>query len=145
MNSSATDIVKAYFGTFSLMSADKAALFLADDFQLVGFDELPLGKEVWVRVMNALKKAIPDLKFKFSEVQENGNQVSLNYYATGTHRGPLDLSALNGPILSASGKSVTFPGSQWAFTVVDGKITLEELVSPPSADTGLAGILKACG
>ncbi|NUM45638.1 MAG: hypothetical protein HUU38_13110 [Anaerolineales bacterium] len=145
MPSSVTDIVKAYFGTFSLMSADKAALFLADDFKMIGFDERPLGKVVWVGVMNAIKTAIPDLKIKLSEVQEKGNVVNLKYYGVGTHRESLDLSVLNGPVLPASGKTVTFPGSHWALTVVAGKITQEELVTPPSADTGLAGIINACG
>lgn len=145
MYSSVVDIVKAYFGTFSLMSADKAALFLADDFNLIGFDENPIGKDAWVRFMNALKIAMPDLKIKLSDIQAEGNVVTLTQDGIGTHQGPMDLTAMDLAIFPATGKKVTFPGSQWAITVVEGKITREELVTPASQDTGLAGILNAFG
>jgi hypothetical protein len=143
MSSSATDIVKAYFGTWSLMSADKAALFLADDFQMIGWGQHPLNKAGWVRWMNALKQAVPDLKIKLSEIQTQGNEVRLTHYGVGTHRGPLDLTELDLPTLPATGKTVVFPVAQWELTVVEGKITQEELLTPSSPDSGLAGILKA--
>jgi len=145
MSSSVVDIVKAYFGTFSLMSADKAALFLADDFKLIGLGENPLKKDTWVRFMNALKIAMPDLKIKLSDIQADGNVVSLTQYGVGTHLGPMDFTAMDLAVFPATGKKVTFSGSQWALTVVEGKITQEEMISPPSQDTGLAGILRAFG
>ena len=145
MSSSVIDIVKAYFGTFSLMSADKAALFLADDFQIVGLAAIPLGKETWVQWMNALKTAMPDLKIRLSEVTANGNVVSLVQNSAGTHRKPMDLSALDLPVIPASDRVIAFPRSQWKITVVDGKITQEENVTLPSPETGLPGILKAFG
>ena len=145
MSSSVVDIVKAYFGTFSLMSADKAALFLSDDFKLVGFGKNPIGKDAWVRFMNTLKIAMPDLKIKLSDIQVEGNVVRLTQDGIGTHQGPMDLTAMDLAIFPATGKKVSFPGSQWAITVVEGKITQEEMISPPSQDTGLAGILKAFG
>jgi len=145
MSSSAIEIVKAYFGTFSLMSADKAALFLSDDFKLVGMTAAPLNKDAWVGLMRAFKTAMPDLKIKLSEVQAEGDVVSLTQSSVGTHRGPMDLSSVDLPVIPSSGKTVTFQGSQWLLTVVGGKITEEEIVTPPSPDTGLAGILKAFG
>jgi predicted ester cyclase len=145
MSSSVVDIVKAYFGTFSLMTVDKAALFLADDFKLVGMTADPLGKDAWVRLMKAFKTAMPDLKIKLSEVRAEGNVVSLTQSSVGTHRGPMDLSSVDLPVIPSSGKTVTFLSTQWVLTVVGGKITQEEMVTPPSPDTGLAGILKAFG
>jgi hypothetical protein len=145
MPSSVVDIVKAYFGTFSIMTADKAALFLSDDFKLIGWTADPLDKATWVRLMRAFKTAMPDLKIKMSEVQAEGNVVSLTQYGVGVHRMPMDLSSMNLPNIPASGKTVTFPISQWALTVEEGKITQEENVTPPSSETGLAGILKAFG
>lgn len=142
MPSSATDIVKSYFGTFSLMSADKAALFLTEDYQMIGWSAAPLNKPAWVRLMNALKRAVPDLKIKLSEIQTQGNEVHLTQAGTGTHRGPLDLSEFSLPILPATGKTVTFPASQWTLTVLAGKITQEKLLVPPSL---AGGILKAFG
>ena len=143
MPSSVVDIVKAYFGTFSLMTADKAALFLADDFQLVGLTAHPMDKQAWVGFMKALKNAIPDLKIKLSEIKTEENVVKLTYYGVGTHRGAMDLSALNLPAVPASNKTVTFPSGQWSITVVEGKITQETFVSPVSPETGMAGMIKA--
>jgi predicted ester cyclase len=143
MSSSVVDIVKAYFGTYSLMTADKAALFLSDEFQLIGFGDSPIGKELWVRLMNALKTAMPDLKFKISDIRTDGNVVNLTQFGVGTHNGPMDLTAMNHAVYPPTGKTVTFPSAEWALTVQDGKITEETLVSPASPDTGLAGILKA--
>jgi hypothetical protein len=57
----------------------------------------------------------------------------------------MDFTAMNHSILPATGKTVAFPNSQWVFTVEEGKITQEELITPPSPDTGLAGLLKAFG
>ncbi|NJN45066.1 MAG: ester cyclase [Anaerolineae bacterium] len=142
MSSSVVDIVKAYFGTYSLMTADKAALFLSDDFQLIGFGDNPIGKDLWVRLMNALKTAMPDLKFKISDIRTNGNVVSLTQFGVGTHNGPMDLTAINHAVYPATGKTVTFPSAEWAFTVENGKIVKEALVSSSSPETGLAGILK---
>jgi hypothetical protein len=145
MSSSIIDIVKAYFGTFSIMTVDKAALFLSHDFKLVGMTADPMDKETWVGFLKALKTAMPDFKIKLTDVRAEGNVVILTQSSTGIHRGPMDLSPLNLSVIPASGKSVTFPSSQWAVTVVGGKITQEEIVSPPSPDSGLAGILKAFG
>jgi hypothetical protein len=145
MSSSVVDIVKAYFGTLSVMTADKAALFLSDDFKLVGWAEDSLDKETWVQLMRAFKTAMPDLKIKLSEVKSEGNVVSLTHYGVGTHRGAMDLSTINLPDIPASGKTITFPTSQSAITVIGGKITHEEHVIPQSPDTGLAGMLKAFG
>lgn len=142
MPSSAADIVKAYFGTFSLMSADKAALFLTEDYQMIGWGAYPLNKPAWVRLMNALKRALPDLKIKLTEIQTQGNEVHLTQAGTGTHRGPLDLSEFQLPMLPATGKTVVFPASPWALTVLAGKITQEKLLTSPYA-TG--GLLEAFG
>lgn len=143
MPSSAVDIVKAYFGTFSVMSANKAALFLADDFKLIGFDEMPIGKEIWVSLMNALKVALPDLKIRLSEIEMEGNRVHLTHYGVGTHQGKMDFSVVDQPVFPPTGKTVTFPSAQWTLTVVDGKITQEEMNILPSSDTGLVQIVKA--
>lgn len=143
MSSSAVDIVKAYFGTLSLMSADKAALFLSDDFEVVGFGEQPIGKDAWVRLMNALKQAMPDFKIKLADVRADGNLVSLSQSGAGTHSGPMDLSVLNLPVFPPTGKTVTIPGSQWTLTIGEGKITRGEMMVSSSPDAGLADVLKA--
>lgn len=142
MSSSPIDIVKVFFGTFSLMGAEKAQHYLSDDFQLVNFSSVPIGRSAWVRFLAALKTALPDLKIRLTDVQESGDQVHFSETGIGTHRMPLDLSALDLPPVPAGGSLVTFPTARWAMTVSGAKISHAELISSLS-NTGLPGLLDA--
>ena len=144
MSSSPIDIVKVFYGTFSLMGASKAEQFLADDFTLVGFTPAPLNKTSWIGFLTALKRALPDLKIRLTDVKESGDQVRFNEVGLGTHRLPLDFSQFGLPDVPASGGPVSFPISEWVLTVAGSKITRAEHVSP-SAQTGLAGMQAALG
>lgn len=140
--SSPIDIVKVFYGTYSLMSADKAGHYLADDFQLLGFGPAQLDRNAWIGFLSALKTALPDLKIRLTGVSVSGDQVRFTEMGLGTHRQPLDLSTFGLPPLPADGAPVTFPDSEWVLTVAGGKIVRAELVSPSPA-TGLPGMLKA--
>lgn len=144
MSSSPVDIVKVFYGTLSLMGASKAGSFLADDFTLVGFTPAPLDKTRWIEFLTALKRALPDLKIRLSDVRESGDQVRFTEMGLGTHRLPLDFSLFGLPDVPASGGSVSFPISEWVLTVAGGKITRAEQVSP-SPQASLAGMQTALG
>ena len=75
MASNPIDIVKVYFGTFSLMGAEKAGKYLATDFALVGLTETPLDKATWITFLIALKSALPDLKIRIGKIKADGNAV----------------------------------------------------------------------
>jgi hypothetical protein len=142
MSSSPTDIVKVFYGTYSLMGAEKARQYLADDFQLLGFTPLPMDRAGWIGFLSALKKALPDLKIRLTNVRESGDEIRFTEMGLGTHRLPLDLSAFGLPVIPVGGVLITFPNSEWVLTVTGGKIARAELLSP-TAQTGLAGILMA--
>jgi len=144
MSSSPIDIVKVFYGTFSLMGASKAGNYLAEDFRLVGFAQGPMDKDAWIGFLSVLKAAIPDLKIRLTDVSESGDQVRFTEMGVGTHRLPLDLSLLGLPVIPADGEPVTLPTLEWVHTVADGKITLAEQVSASPA-TGLAEMLAALG
>lgn len=143
MSSSPIDIVKVFFGTFSLMGADKAGIYLSQDFKLVGLTSEEMGKDAWVGFLKALKTALPDMKIRLLSVIGSGNQVQITEVGMGTHVTTLDLSLFGLPAVPAAGLHVTFPEANWVFTVEDGKITRCELVSPPSPQRGLAGMQSA--
>ncbi len=143
MSSSPIDIVKVFFGTFSLMGADKAGQYLADDFQLIGMTDALMDKSTWIGFLNALKNAIPDLKIRLSAVEADSNEVRFTQIGVGTHRASMDMSSVGLGEIPPSGELVTFPSSQWLLTVTEGKITRGELLSPASPETGLPGMLKA--
>jgi len=145
MSSSPIDIVKVFYGTFSLMGAPKAGQYLADDFELVGFTQAPMDKAAWIGFLSALKKAMPDLKNRLTRVSEADDQVRFTEMGVGSHRFPLDLSAFGLPIVpDGGGAFITFPVSEWVLTVEGSKISRAELVSPWS-ETGLPGLLAALG
>ncbi len=140
--SSPIDIVKVFYGTYSLMGAEKARQYLADDFQLLGFTSLPMDRAAWIGYLTALKKALPDLKIRLTNVKESGDEIRFTETGLGTHRLPLDLSALGLPVIPVGRVQIDFPNSEWVLTVTDGKIARAELLSPTS-QTGLAGTLLA--
>lgn len=143
MASTPIDIVKVFYGTFSLMGADKAAQYLAPDFTLVGFTNLPLGRDAWVDFLRALKNAIPNLKVRLENVTAEGKDVRLTETGVGTHVEKMDMSLVGQPEIPASGRPIQFFPSEWVLTISEGKIVRAELVSPPSLDTGVPGMLKA--
>jgi hypothetical protein len=155
MSSSPIDIVKVFYGTFSLMGADKAGLYLADDFTLTGFAPAPMDKTAWLSFLSALKHALPDLKIRLTDVKVSGDGVSgdgvprhsvhFTEMGVGTHRFPLALESLGLPDVPASGKSVALPESKWVLTVTGSRITRAELPVPLSPGTGLPGMLAALG
>lgn len=140
--SSPIDIVKVFYGTYSLMGAEKAGQYLADEFQLHGFTPAPMDRAAWIGFLSALKKALPDLKIRLTHVAESGGEVRFTATGLGTHRLPLDLTAHGLPVIPAGGMQIAFPNSEWVLTVSAGKITRAELLSP-TAQSVLAGIPKA--
>ena len=142
MSSTPIDIVKVFYGTFSLMGASKAGLYLAADFQSFGFTPAPIDRETWIQFLTALKRAVPDMKIRLTNVRAEGDQVWFTEMGLGTHRLPMDLSAFDLPEIPADGAPVTFPSSDWVLTVDGSKIARAELVNP-SPETGLPGMLHA--
>ncbi len=143
MASSPIDIVKVFFGTFSLMGADKAEMYLSSDFTLVGLTDAPLDKATWINFLRALKAALPDLKIRIEKIGAENNEVRITENGEGTHSGPMDMSVFGQPGIPASGLRVIFYPSEWLLTIFDSKITRAELISPPSLESGLPGIMKA--
>lgn len=83
------------------------ALELADDdIEMIGYGlGLNLkGKEAFLNFMQARKTAFPDINVEHTNVVANGDQVAVEFVATGTHTGPLKTPTGEIP---ASGNPVT--------------------------------------
>lgn len=143
MSSSPIDIVKIYYGTLSLMGAEKAGNYLSPDFTLVGLTETPLDKATWVTFLRALKAALPDLKVRIEKIDAEDNAVRITEKGEGTHSGAMDFSVFGQPEIPASGLRVKLYPSEWLLTIVGNKITRAEFVSVPSQEAGLPGLVKA--
>lgn len=143
MSSSPIDIVKVFYGTFSLMGAEKAGLYLARDFKLTGFTAAEMDKATWIGFLKALKTALPDMKIRLTQVTATNGNVRVTEIGMGTHIATMDMALVGLPEIPPGGFFVTFPAAEWNFRVADGKIVDCELLSPPSPDTGLAGMQKA--
>ena len=143
MASSPIDIVKVFYSTYSLMGADKADRYLSPDFQLSGFANQPMGKEAWLGFLRALKVAMPDFKIRLADARVAEDGIHITETGSGTHKGEMDLSLVGLPSLPASGLRVDFLASDWILRVVDNLIVSAELVSPPSLETGLPGLVRA--
>ena len=138
-------IVKAYFAAERSGSLDEIASFLSDDFQLLGMGSQPLDKHVWLGFLSLVKSALSNIKIKMTDIQSDDNIVSFTEHLTGTHTGTFDLAFFGLPPVPASGKVFVFPIVLWEVTVVDGKITQLNDVTPHSPDSGIQGLLKALG
>jgi hypothetical protein len=137
------DIVKVFYGTLSLMNAEKAGFYLAQDFQLLGFAPVPMDRTTWIAFLSALKKAVPDLKIRLTDVQESGDRVRFTQTGLGSHINALDLTSVGLPPVPAARSLITFPHSDWEMIVTGGLITQAELIRSPSQEIGLTDFLSA--
>jgi hypothetical protein len=98
--------------------------YLADDFQ--NTDEngnLIMNREAYLGMGTILAKSFKDLKFVFSDMQENGNSVIGTFHIEGTQTGDLDLSTMGMGVIPASGKKIIWPESKSKFIFDGDKIS----------------------
>ena len=129
----------------SVQKADfeQARSLLSDDFQFIGPVPEPINRDAWLRMSRSLKKAFPDLDYRFHVEGADGNIVRTTAKLKGTHTYDLDLSAMNMGVIPATKKSVINPHERGKMTVRGGKVTAWVVES--IAGGGLMGILGQLG
>jgi len=90
-----------------------------------------------------LSKAFPDWRFNATDLREEGGKVRGAVQITGTHKGELDLSALDMPNVPATGKAIKLPREEVTLTVSDGKFM--SLSTAATDGAGVMGILSQLG
>jgi hypothetical protein len=129
----------------SVQKADfeQAKSLLSDDFQFIGHVPEPINRDAWLRMSRSLKKAFPDLDYRFHVEGADGNIVRISAKLKGTHTNELDVSAMNMGAIPATKKSVINPHERGKVTVRGGKVT--SWVVESIAGGGLMGILGQLG
>ena len=129
----------------SVQKADfeQARSLLSDDFQFIGSVPEPINRDTWLRMSRSLKKAFPDLDYRFHVEGADGNIVRIWAKLKGTHTNELDASVVNMGVIPATKKSVFNPNERGKVTVKGGKVT--SWIVESIAGGGLMGILGQLG
>lgn len=129
----------------SVQNADfeTAKALLSQDFKFSGPVPEPINREAWLRMSKNLKKAFPDLDYRFHVEGANGEIVRISAKVKGTHTHELDVSELNLGVIPATQKTFINPYEHSQMTVRGGKITAWAV--EPIAGGGLRGILGQLG
>ena len=143
------DVVRSFYIAIDQGDLSKAGQYLSVDFQSAGLSSETLGKQERLDVVGRLQEAIPNLKHALSDMTYEGAVVKLTVQAGGRHTRPLDLSNLRmgikEGIVPGSGKMIIFQPDRFEYTISQGKIRAERLVTPASGHSGVNGFLSALG
>ena len=87
----------------------RAGASLADDFLIIGFAPVPLRKDQFLEIMQALLDAMPDWSFHIKNVQEKRDSVTMSISVTATHTGELNLPLFGLSRSRATGNKAALP------------------------------------
>jgi hypothetical protein len=139
--SSNVDYVRAYFdevwasGSTPETAMKWAETHLSDDFQFLDKDgNVTMDRAAYIGFGQLLLASFNDMKFLYSDLREEGEDVKVYSHWEGTFTGDLDLSAMGMGVIPASGKKIVWPesSSKW-------KIEGEKVVSIQDFSTGGVG------
>jgi len=122
---------------------ETAKSLLSDEFQFTGLVPGSINRDAWLRMSMNLKKAFPDLDYRFHVEGTDGNIARTSAKLKGTHTNNLDLAAINMGVIPATKKSFINPRERGKLTVRGGRVTswaMEQV-----AGGGLMGILGQLG
>jgi predicted ester cyclase len=135
------DIVKAAMD----MNNTPYGAYLTDDFQWsdsVGGQ--PMDKAGFLGMGPMMKAAMPDANFVIEDVKEEGDDVLVTSYLSGTFTNDLDLSAMGLGVIHATGAKLKFPTLTDRMSFSGDKISkIHQLDTGP--DAGMAGLMKTLG
>jgi predicted ester cyclase len=106
-----------------------AAAYLEDDFQNVDTDgRILMNKRAYLGMAKTLASAFSDLRFEFTDIEDQGESVLGTFRFEGTHTAPLDLTSIGMGVIPPSGRKVVSPESRARFTFRGDKIaSIQEL------------------
>jgi len=122
---------------------EKAKSLLTDDFVFSGPIPEPVNGAEWLGVSKSLKTAFPDLDYQFKIEGVNGNVVNITAQLKGTHKGNLDLSAMDMGVTPPTNKSFVAAREHGKVTVQGDKV--KSLANEATEGAGLMAILGQLG
>ena len=136
-------IVKAAYSAIEAGDFDTVEGLLHENYQLTGPVSQSMGKEDVLKLLKALKAALPDFAFSLSDLKETDEQVSGIQHVTGTHSHTLDLSFMGVPTQTATGKKVKLPDEPFKVEFMGNQIS--KLHFEPVEGGGVPGLLTQIG
>jgi hypothetical protein len=139
--SSNVDYIRAYLdevwasGSTPEAPMEWAETHLSDDFQFLDKDgNVTMDRAGYIGFGHLLLASFNDMKFLYSDIRGDGDDVIVNSHWEGTFTGDLDLSAMGMGVIPASGKKIVWPesSSKW-------EIEGEKVVSIQDFSTGGVG------
>jgi predicted ester cyclase len=120
-----------------------AKSLLADDFKFSGPIPEPVNREAWLGMSASLKTAFPDLNYRFTVIDTDGDVVKTTSQLSGTHTGSFDLTNMKMGIIPATNKAFSAKLEKTRVTVKENKIT--SWAVEPTDGAGLKAILGQLG
>lgn len=120
-----------------------AKSLLADDFKFSGPIPEPVNREAWLGMSASLKTAFPDLDYRFTVIDTDGDVVKTTSQLSGTHTGSFDLTTMQMGIIPATNKVFSATLEKTKVTVKESKIT--SWAVEPTEGAGLKAILGQLG
>lgn len=98
------DIVRK---VFNLDTPDDVKLnYLTDDYMATDTSGgQTADRKTWIAMGDVFKASVPDIGFEFDDLYQEGDDVIVSGYFTGTFKKDFDLSALNMGVIKATGKT----------------------------------------
>lgn len=138
------DILRRCLNAVENGDTETARACLHDKFQFVHATmDKPADADLWLRVHEALSKAIPNFAFNLTNVRENDDQILCDIAITGQQTGTLDLSVIDLPIVEATDRNISLPLEPCTITFKNDVIRRLEV--EPVAGGGVVGILDQLG
>lgn len=122
---------------------EKAKSYLSSDFKFSGPVPEPISGAEWMGMSANLKAAFPDLDYQFKIESVDGDTAHISAELKGTHKGDLDLTAMNMGVIPATGKTFKATHEHGVASLRDGKITAWAMERTEGA--GLMAILGQLG
>lgn len=126
--SSNVEYLKAYFDKVWDRSNPAAAMewaedHLSNDFQFLDTDgNVTMDKTAYIGFGYLLTSSLKDLKFVYSDIRAEGDDVRVSSHWEGTFTGDFDLSAMGMGVIPASGKMIIWPESSSLWKIEGDKI-----------------------
>lgn len=122
---------------------EKAKSFLSSDFKFSGSVPEPINAEAWMGMSKSLKKAFPNLDYRFQVKSMNGDVATISAELKGTQSGDFDLTGMNMGVIPATNKSFAAANELGKVTVKGDKVT--SWANQANEGAGLMAILGQLG
>lgn len=135
------DIIRESLAGFNAHDDNIAYVHFASDLVVNNFMPHPIGLEDFKALNAANLAAFPDWHFEITQMQTQGNKLTVTVQVSGTQTGPINMPGM--PSIPASGKKVSAADKFICTFGADNKLHQMDFATPPGG--GFAGIMSQLG